>query len=149
MPPLNTIRWRCSSTALRLNRVGFWKFATKAWATEINDFVDTTGGLKKVVADMVKPEDTEDQKSRKIYAAVMKLENTDYSRTKSKAERKAHRRDQEGGGCLEAAGRQLGRHCAALRGFGAGGGIEGCSDAGGEPQPGDLRPGLPDDRTVG
>ena len=92
MPPLNTIQWRVQFYRTSFESgVAFWKFATKTWATEINDFVDTTGGLKKVVADMVKPEDTEDQKSRKIYAAVMKLENTDYSRTKSKAERKAHK----------------------------------------------------------
>jgi len=92
MPPLNTIRWRVQFYSTSFASKGdFWKFATKIWATEINDFVDTTGGLKKVVETLIAPSDSDDQKSRKIYAAVMKLENTDFSRTKSKAERKAHK----------------------------------------------------------
>jgi len=92
MPPLNTIRWRVQfyNTSIE-SEAEFWKYATKTWATGINEFVETNGGLKKTVAELVSPSDSEDQKSRKIYAAVMKLENTDYSRAKSKAERKAHK----------------------------------------------------------
>lgn len=92
MPPMNTIRWRVQfySTSFSTG-AEFWKYATKAWASGINEFVETDGSLKKVVETLVAPSDSEDQKSRKIYAAVMKLDNTDFSRTKSKAERKAHK----------------------------------------------------------
>jgi hypothetical protein len=41
------------------------------------------------VKDIIAPSDTQDQKVRKIYAAVMKLENTAYTREHSSAEEKA------------------------------------------------------------
>ena len=40
---------------------------------------------------MISPGDTDEQKARKIYTAVMKLDNTDFSRVKSEAERKKNK----------------------------------------------------------
>ena len=66
----------------------FWDDARKYWATWIENFTDPTGPLKKAVAGIVAPSDTDEQKAAKLYIAVQKLDNTDFSRTKSKAERK-------------------------------------------------------------
>ena len=92
MPPMNTIRWRVLFYQLSVGSGNeYWKLATKSWAEYVNKFIATNSSLKKTLAGMVNPEDSEEQKARKIYAAVMKLENTDFSRKKSEAERKAHK----------------------------------------------------------
>ena len=91
MPPMNTLRWRVEF--FRNNNgftteEAFWDNARKYWANWIRDFTDPTGPIKKAVAEIVAPSDTDEQKAAKIYGAVQKLDNTDFSRTKSKAERK-------------------------------------------------------------
>ena len=90
MPPLNTIKWRlefyythAASTA------NFWESEGKFWAKESERFANPSSSLKKAVSDIVSPGDSDEQKARKIYAVVMKLDNTRFSRTKSEAERKA------------------------------------------------------------
>jgi hypothetical protein len=89
MPPLNTLRWRVEFFSNRFaTSQAFWDDARKNWATWIENFTDPTGTLKKAVAGIVAPGDTDEQKAAKIYAAVQKLDNTDFSRTKSEAERK-------------------------------------------------------------
>ena len=67
----------------------FWQSEGKRWARETDRFANPSDQLRKSVAEIVSPSDTEEQKARKIYAAVMKLDNTDFSRTRSEAERKA------------------------------------------------------------
>jgi hypothetical protein len=92
MPPLNTIKWRlefyythAASTA------NFWESEGKFWAKESERFANPSSSLKKAVSDIVSPGDSDEQKARKIYAVVMKLDNTRFSRTKSEAERKAEK----------------------------------------------------------
>lgn len=89
MPPLNTFKWRVSFFYSGYSSgEEFWNQAAKTWADAISDFINPTGTLKKAAAELVAPGDTEIQKAQKIYAAVMKLENTDFTREKSQAERK-------------------------------------------------------------
>ena len=89
MPPLNAFKWRVSFFYTEFKSIkDFWDFAGKRWAQGIRDFIEPTGTLKKAAADMVSPSDSETDKARKIYTAVLKLENTDFTREKSKAERK-------------------------------------------------------------
>jgi hypothetical protein len=89
MPPTNTIRWHVEFFSTTANTIGeFWDLELKAWAEGFDEFTKPTGTLKKAVASIVSPNDTDEQKARKLYAAVMKLDNTDYSRVKSEAERK-------------------------------------------------------------
>ena len=89
MPPLNTFKWRVSffysnfSTSQQ-----FWDKAEKTWDDFVRDFTRPTGSLKTASAQMVAAGDTETQKAQKIYAAVMKLENTDFTREKAAIERK-------------------------------------------------------------
>ncbi|MGA3160795.1 MAG: DUF3857 and transglutaminase domain-containing protein [Terracidiphilus sp.] len=89
MPPLNTIRWRVEFYYTRINSAKeFWDDATKSWASWVRDFINPSGFLKKAVAELVAPGDSDEQKAAKIYAAVQKLENTRFTRAKSEAERK-------------------------------------------------------------
>jgi hypothetical protein len=92
MPPLNTLRWKVEFYYTYAHTgVEFWNAEQKLWAKDTDRFTNPTGGLKKAVADLVAPSDTEEQKARKIYDAVMKLNNTDFTRTKTEAERKAEK----------------------------------------------------------
>jgi hypothetical protein len=88
MPPLNTLRW---SVEFYYSRFGsgkdFWDLASKRWADSVRDFTNPSGYLKKMVAEIVAPTDTDEQKAVKIYTAVQKLENTSFTRRKSLAER--------------------------------------------------------------
>ncbi len=110
MPPLNTFKWRVSffSTDFKTTQE-YWDAAGKVWAGFVHDFTNPTGTLKKAAGEMVAPGDSETVKAQKIYAAVMKLENTDFTREKTKVERKKEKikdihnaqdvwRDQSGNG---------------------------------------------------
>jgi len=91
MPPMNNLRWRVefffTGSGVGTGIV-WWKNACKEWAEWVKDFTKPTGKIKDVTASIVAPDDSEEMKAQKIYAAVMKLENTAFTREKSKAERK-------------------------------------------------------------
>jgi hypothetical protein len=89
MPPLNTVKWRVwFFRTFYPTPQAFWDQSERSWTAFVNDFTKSTGTLKKAVSGMVESADSPAQKTQKIYAAVMKLENTDYTRRKSFAERK-------------------------------------------------------------
>jgi hypothetical protein len=88
-PPLNTVKWRVEFYyTYAQNGKEFWDYEGKVWAAANEEFIKPSDTLKRAAAGMVSPGDSEEQKARKIYAVVMKLDNTDYTRVKSEAERK-------------------------------------------------------------
>jgi Domain of Unknown Function with PDB structure (DUF3857)/Transglutaminase-like superfamily len=66
----------------------FWKQKGAYWSAGVDFFV-APDKLKPVVAQLVAPGDTDEQKLRKIYAAVQKLQNTDFMRERTGEEEKA------------------------------------------------------------
>jgi hypothetical protein len=89
MPPLNTIKWRAEFYYSAYMSGGeFWQKEGKRWARETDRFADPSKTLKDAVAKIVSPTDTDEQKARKLYDEVMKLDNTDFTREKSSAELK-------------------------------------------------------------
>ena len=54
----------------------FWRIRSKQWAKDTEHFTNPSGTLRRRSSEIVSPADTEEQKARKIYAAVMKLDNT-------------------------------------------------------------------------
>ena len=89
MPPINTIKWRVEFYYTYAHSPQeFWDTERKFWNEETEDFIHESGTIKKAAASLVSPGDNDEQKARKIYAAVMKLDDTDFSRVKSEAERK-------------------------------------------------------------
>jgi hypothetical protein len=89
MPPLNTLRWRVEFFyTTDSDRELFWGLAAGRWFEGVQNFIKPTGQLKQIVAGIVAPDDSERKKAEKIYAAAMKLENIDFTRQKSRVERK-------------------------------------------------------------
>ena len=67
----------------------YWKAAGKRWAKAQDHFIGPNKGVKDYVAEITSPGDTQEQKLKKIYDAVMKIENTEYTRQRSTQEEKA------------------------------------------------------------
>ncbi|HEY2467013.1 MAG TPA: DUF3857 domain-containing protein [Terracidiphilus sp.] len=89
MPPLNTFNWRAKFYYSPYMSGGeFWQKEGKRWAKETERFATPSKTLKAAVDGIVSAGDTDEQKARKIYDKVMELENTDFTRAKSSAERK-------------------------------------------------------------
>jgi hypothetical protein len=89
MPPLNLIQWRVQFYYTEFSTTAaFWDNAAQLWGKGADELTKSTPTLKKAVAGIVSPGDSDETKARKIYAAVMALENTDFAREKTKAERK-------------------------------------------------------------
>jgi hypothetical protein len=89
MPPVNS--WMERVTFYYTSYSGkedFWKHEGERWSKETDHFAGESKTLKEAVAKIVAPGDTDEQKARKLYDAVMALENTDYTRKKSEAELK-------------------------------------------------------------
>jgi hypothetical protein len=79
MPPLNTIRWRVFFYYTNANnQTEFWAKEGKYWARDADRFTAPSPALKKAVSGIVSAGDSEEAKARKIYAAVMKIENRDF-----------------------------------------------------------------------
>jgi len=89
MPPINTLRWRVEFFDNEFSSSeAFWDDARKRWGDWAESITTPSGSLTKVAVGIVAPGDTDQEKAAKLYAAVQKLDNTDFSRTKSQAERK-------------------------------------------------------------
>jgi hypothetical protein len=66
----------------------YWQHEGGHWSKEMDHFASETKTLKDAVTSIIAPADSEDAKARKLYDAVMALDNTDYTRSKSAAELK-------------------------------------------------------------
>jgi hypothetical protein len=93
MPPISSFSYRVVFYYTPyLTGDEFWKSEGKSWAKERDKFISPGPGVIAAVNGLVSPTDTQDQKLRKIYAAVMQLENTHYTRKGSSTEELAQDR---------------------------------------------------------
>jgi hypothetical protein len=67
----------------------FWKNEGKYWSKRMDKFIGPGPKVVAAVHDLTLPGDTDDQKLHKIYAAIMKFENTSYTRERSTSEEKS------------------------------------------------------------
>jgi hypothetical protein len=67
----------------------FWKAMGGYWSQDFDKFAHVSDRIRAAVTSIVAPSDNDEQKAEKIYAAVMKLENTSFTREHSAAENKA------------------------------------------------------------
>jgi Domain of Unknown Function with PDB structure (DUF3857)/Transglutaminase-like superfamily len=90
MPPISSFTYRVLFyyTPYRSGDE-FWKNEGKHWAKLRDKFIGPDSAVNAAVKDLTSPSDSQEQKLRKLYAAVMKLENTDYTRQHSNEEEKA------------------------------------------------------------
>jgi hypothetical protein len=90
MPPISSFTYRVLFYySPYRNGEEYWKNMGKHWAKARDKFIGPGPVVTAAVHDLVLPGDSQDQKLRKIYAAVMKLENTNYTREHSSAEEKS------------------------------------------------------------
>lgn len=90
MPPIASLSYRVLFyyTPYR-NGPDYWKNQGKYWSKTHDKFIGPGPGVKAAVQNLTSLSDTQDQKLRKLYAAVMQLENTDFTREHSNTEDKA------------------------------------------------------------
>ncbi len=89
MPPMRSLSYRILFYyTLARSSDEYWKEEGKYWSRDIDRFM-SPGKLGGIVGQIVAPSDTPEQKVQKIYAAVMKVENTSFTRGHSGAEDKA------------------------------------------------------------
>lgn len=67
----------------------YWRALGKYWSSDFNRFANPSGKIHDAVNGIVAPGDNDEQKVQKIYAAMMKLENTSFTREHSAEENKA------------------------------------------------------------
>jgi hypothetical protein len=67
----------------------FWKSEGKFWAKDTDKFIGPGSRVTAAVHELTAPSDTADQKLRKLYASVMQMENTDFTREHERSEDKA------------------------------------------------------------
>lgn len=67
----------------------YWRNQGKYWSKDFDRFANSSGKIHAAVQQIVSPGDTDQQKVEKIYAAIMKLENTSFTRAHSAEENKA------------------------------------------------------------
>jgi len=89
MPPLNSFKWSCQFYYTQYQSgPEFWQNEAKRWVKESERFADQSKEIHEAAASLVSPGDSEAVKAHKLYDAVQKLDNTDFSREKSAVERK-------------------------------------------------------------
>ncbi|HSY37028.1 MAG TPA: transglutaminase domain-containing protein [Acidobacteriaceae bacterium] len=90
MPPIASFSYRVMfNFTAQHTQADWWKDEGKDWSKRMDSFADPNSELKKETADIVSGATNDDQKLQKIYAAVMKLENTHYTRAHDQQEDKA------------------------------------------------------------
>ena len=91
MPPLKSFTYRVLFYyAPYRSQDEYWKNEGKHWAKLQDKFIGPGPAVKAAVQELTGSGDTQEQKLRKLYAAVMKLENTSFTRQRSGAEEKAN-----------------------------------------------------------
>ena len=87
MPPLDSFGYRVQFyyTAYK-SSAEYWNKEGKTWSKNVDKFIGPGSGVKAHVAEITAPGDTPDVKLHKIYADVMKMENTDFTRRHTEIE---------------------------------------------------------------
>ncbi len=87
MPPMKSYTYRVlfSFTAFRTQEE-FWKAQGKQWSKRADAFMKQNGDLKTATEAAISGAATPEEKLKKIYAKVMSLENTDYTRERDRTE---------------------------------------------------------------
>ena len=89
MPPIESQRYQVKFYYAPGNSTAaYWTSEAGIWLKEVNRFAEPTADIKYAVTSIVAPGDSDLDKARKLYAAVQALDNTNFSRAKSKEELK-------------------------------------------------------------
>jgi len=87
-PPLDATRYRVRFYwTPYVTATDYWDGEQKRWSKGIDEFASPTDKLRSVAAELTAGASTPEAKARKLYDAVQGLENTDFTRARSDAER--------------------------------------------------------------
>ncbi|MES2393649.1 MAG: DUF3857 domain-containing protein [Acidobacteriota bacterium] len=90
MPPKESVGYSVRFTYLNTVKAAhFWQSAGADWSKEVDKFCVPNDALKAATAEVVGTASSDEEKLRKIYVAVSRLDNTDYSRKRADVELKA------------------------------------------------------------
>jgi len=90
MPPLQSISYRVLFSYTPYASISeYWKSEGRDWFKAADAFIGHDAALTAATESITAGASTQDQKLRKIYAAVMMLDNTDFNREHDKREDKA------------------------------------------------------------
>lgn len=90
LPPFQSLAYRLTFYYSPFRTpVEYWETEGKYWSKAFDRFANPSGKIRAAVSGIIAPTDTDQQKVEKIYAAVMKLDNTSFTRQHSTAENKA------------------------------------------------------------
>lgn len=90
MPPPDMMRYRVNFYyMIDPKPETFWKEEGKFWNKDVDKFLGRKNGVDEAVAQTVSPNDTPEQKVRKIYAFVAQLENQTYQPKRAEQEEHA------------------------------------------------------------
>jgi hypothetical protein len=88
MPPVAAIRYRVSFYYMvGAKQDQFWKDEGKFWSKDVENFLGRKNGVAAAVAQTVGAADSPEEKARKIYAFVTKLDNWSYQPRAEQEER--------------------------------------------------------------
>ncbi|MDR3734976.1 MAG: DUF3857 domain-containing protein [Acidobacteriaceae bacterium] len=96
-PPLHSYTYRVNFYVARMHddpartpsEEVFWKTAGKAWSEQAETFLSSPEKMQDALHSLVAPSDTSEEKLKKVYAAVMTMDNTHFSRQHEHAEDQA------------------------------------------------------------
>jgi hypothetical protein len=90
MPPIRSLSYRVLfAYSVSHSYAEFWKTEGKRWSKREDSFIGPDDTLKASTITVIAGAQTNDEKLRKIYAAVMALENTDFTRDRDRKEDQA------------------------------------------------------------
>jgi transglutaminase-like putative cysteine protease len=90
MPPIASFSYRVLfNYTAEHSAADWWKDEGKDWSKGMDSFADPNSELRKKTAEVTAGATTDEQKLKKIYVAVMGLENTRYTRAHNQKEEKA------------------------------------------------------------
>ena len=90
MPPFRSFSYRLNFY-YSYDRISdqFWQEEGKNWSRRLDHFATPTDKVRAAVQQIVSSSDTDEQKVEKIYAAIMGIENTSFTRMHSAQENRA------------------------------------------------------------
>ncbi len=89
-PPMDSFSYRVIFYySPEFTSADFWKDEGKTWSKDVDRFATPSDAIRQAVGQITAPGDSDEQKLKKIYAAVMGLENTSFTREHSAAENRA------------------------------------------------------------
>jgi hypothetical protein len=90
LPPLGSMSYQLDFYFTYVSsQKQFWEQTGQSWSKNVNRFDQDSPVIRAAVAQVVAPGDSDESKLEKIYATVMALDNTDFTREHTQQENKA------------------------------------------------------------